>query len=136
MKLGERYKQLKTDLEMAEALYDRWDTGEIAEYIRRDYSETSVEVLEALLDAHPKLWEMVNSLENYSRLFSYLRPLKISQSARDGLSKLCQSFLEKSLDKLNYFCYNKYIKGKDDKNYAAYKMLLRCLSCRGLCRGQ
>lgn len=48
---------------MAEALYDRWDTGEIAEYIRRDYSETSVEVLEALLDAHPKLWEMVNSLE-------------------------------------------------------------------------
>ena len=48
---------------MAEALYDRWDTGEIAEYITRDYSETSVEVLEALLDAHPKLWEMVNSLE-------------------------------------------------------------------------
>lgn len=59
MTLGERYKQLKTDLEMAEALYDRQDTGEIAEYIRRDYSETSVEVL----DAHPKLWEMVNSLE-------------------------------------------------------------------------
>lgn len=79
MTLGERYKQLRTDLEMAEALYDRWDTGEIAEYIRRDYSEASVEVLEALLDAHPKLWEMVNSLENYSRLFSYLCPLKISQ---------------------------------------------------------
>lgn len=63
MKLGERYKQLKTDLEMAEALYDRWDTGEIVDYIRRDYSEVSVEVLEALLDSHPKLWEMVNSLE-------------------------------------------------------------------------
>lgn len=59
MKLGERYKQLRTDLEMAEALYDRWDTGEIAEYIRRDYSETSVEVLEALLDPHPKLWEII-----------------------------------------------------------------------------
>lgn len=25
MTLGERYKQLKTDLEMAEALYDRWE---------------------------------------------------------------------------------------------------------------
>lgn len=63
MTLGERYKQLKTDLEMTEALSDRWDTAEIAEYIRQDYSETSVEVLEALLDAHPKLLEMVNSLE-------------------------------------------------------------------------
>lgn len=63
MTLGKRYRQLKTDLEMAEALYDRWDTGEIAEYIRRDYSEASVEVLEALLDAHPELWEMVDSLE-------------------------------------------------------------------------
>ena len=63
MKLGERYKQLKIDLDMAEALYDRWDTGEIAEYSRQEYSKTSVEVLEALLDAHPKLWEMVNSLE-------------------------------------------------------------------------
>lgn len=63
MTLGERYKQLKTDLEMAEALYERWDTGEIAEYIRQDYSKTSVEVLEALLDTHSKLWEMVNSLE-------------------------------------------------------------------------
>lgn len=63
MKLGKEYRQLKADFEMARALYDRWDTGEIAEYIRRDYSETSVEVLEALLDAHPKLWEMVNSLE-------------------------------------------------------------------------
>lgn len=63
MTLGERYKQLKTDLEMAEALSDRWDTAEIAEYIRRDYSETSVEALEALLDAYPELWEMVNGLE-------------------------------------------------------------------------
>ena len=25
-----------------------------------------------------------------------------------GLLKLCQSILEKILDKLNYFCYNKY----------------------------
>lgn len=63
MILGKRYRQLKTDLEMAEALYDRWDTGEILEYIRRDYSEASVEVLEALLDAHPELWEMIDSLE-------------------------------------------------------------------------
>lgn len=63
MKLGERYKQLRTDLEMAEALYNRWNLAETVEYIRQDYSEASVEVLEALLDAHPKLWEMVNSLE-------------------------------------------------------------------------
>ena len=63
MTLGERYKQLKTDLEMAEALYDRWDTGEIVEYIMRDYGEASIKVLEALLDTHPELWEMVNSLE-------------------------------------------------------------------------
>lgn len=91
MTLGERYKQLKTDLEMAEALYDRWDTGEIveyiirdygeasievlealydrrntgeiAEYIMRDYEEASIKVLEALLDTHPELWEKVNSLE-------------------------------------------------------------------------
>lgn len=63
MKLGERYKQLKTDLEMAEALYNRWNLAETVEYIRQDYSKVSVEVLEALLDAHPKLWEMVNSLE-------------------------------------------------------------------------
>ena len=63
MTLGERYKQLKTDLEMAEALYDRWDTGEIVEYIMRDYGEASIKVLEALLDTHPELWEKVNSLE-------------------------------------------------------------------------
>ena len=69
MKLGERYKQLKTDLEMAEALYERWDTGEIAEYIRQDYSKTSVEVLEALLDAHPKLWEMVIVWNNFPDYF-------------------------------------------------------------------
>ena len=53
MTLGERYKQLKTDLEMAEALYDRWDTGEIIEYIERDYAQISVHVLEKLLDTHP-----------------------------------------------------------------------------------
>lgn len=63
MTLGERYKQLKTDLEMAEALYDRWDTGDLVEYINQGYENTSVEVLEALLNAHPELWEMVNSLE-------------------------------------------------------------------------
>lgn len=63
MTLGERYKQLKTDLEMAEALYDRWDTGDLVEYIRRDYAEASINVLEALLEAHPDLWEMVDSLE-------------------------------------------------------------------------
>ena len=52
MTLGERYRQLKTDLDMAEALYDRWDTGEIIEYIERDYAQISVHVLETLLDAH------------------------------------------------------------------------------------
>ena len=63
MTLGERYKQLKTDLDMAEALYDRWDTGEIIEYIGRDYAQLSVTVLEKLLDAHPEIWEIINSLE-------------------------------------------------------------------------
>ena len=63
MTLGERYKQLKTDLDMAEALYDRWDTGEIVDQIERDYSEVSVKVLEALLDAHPEIWEIIDSLE-------------------------------------------------------------------------
>lgn len=63
MKLGERYKQLKIDLEMAEALYDRWDTGEIIEYIERDYAQISVQVLEKLLEVHPEIWEIVNSLE-------------------------------------------------------------------------
>ena len=63
MTLGERYKQLKIDLDMAEALYDRGDTGEIVDYIERDYSEVSVKVLEALLDAHPEIWEIIDSLE-------------------------------------------------------------------------
>ena len=63
MTLGERYKQLKTDLDMAEALYDRWDTGEIIEYIERDYAYTSIDVLEKLLDTHPEIWEIINSLE-------------------------------------------------------------------------
>ena len=63
MTLGERYRQLKTDLDMAEALYDRRDTGEIVDYIERDYSEVSVKVLEALLDAHPEIWEIINNLE-------------------------------------------------------------------------
>lgn len=63
MTLGEQYVQLKSDFEMAEALYDRWDTGNLVEYIKRDYAEASINVLEALLDAHPELWEMVDSLE-------------------------------------------------------------------------
>ena len=63
MTLGERYKQLKTDMDMAETLYNRWDIGETMEYIERDYAQISVHVLEKLLDAHPEIWEMVNSLE-------------------------------------------------------------------------
>lgn len=63
MTLGERYKQLKTDMDMAEALYNRWDIGETMEYIERDYAQISVHVLEKLLDVHPEIWEMVNSLE-------------------------------------------------------------------------
>lgn len=63
MTLGERYKQLKTDMDMAEALYNRWDVGETMEYIERDYAQISVHVLEKLLEAHPEIWEMVNSLE-------------------------------------------------------------------------
>ena len=63
MTLGERYKQLKTDMDMAEALYNRWDIGEAIEYIQRDYAQLSVTVLEKLLDTHPEIWEIINSLE-------------------------------------------------------------------------
>ena len=63
MTLGERYKQLKTDMDMAEALYNRWDIGEAIEYIQRDYAQISVHVLEKLLEAHPEIWEIINSLE-------------------------------------------------------------------------
>ena len=63
MTLGERYKQLKTDIDMAEALYNRWDIGETMEYIERDYARLSVTVLETLLEAHPEIWEIINSLE-------------------------------------------------------------------------
>ena len=63
MTLGERYKQLKTDMDMAEALYNRWDIGETMEYIERDYAQLSVTVLESLLEAHPEIWEIINSLE-------------------------------------------------------------------------
>lgn len=59
MGLGKEYRQLKADLEMAEALYDRWETGDLVNYIKRDYTEASVTVL----DAHPELWKMVDSLE-------------------------------------------------------------------------
>ena len=48
---------------MARALYDRWDTGSLVEYIKQDYAEASINVLEALLEEHPDLWEMVDSLE-------------------------------------------------------------------------
>ena len=60
---GERYKQLKTDMDMADAIYKSWDTGEIIEYIERDYAQISVNVLEKLLDTHPEIWEIINSLE-------------------------------------------------------------------------
>ena len=63
MTLGERYKQLKTDMDMAETLYDRWDIGETMEYIERDYAQISVHVLETLLDARTESWERVNRLE-------------------------------------------------------------------------
>ena len=63
MTLGERYKQLKTDMDMAEALYNRWDVGEAIEYIERDYAQLSVHVLETLLETHPEIWEIINSLE-------------------------------------------------------------------------
>lgn len=63
MKLGEQYKQLKADLETAESLDERWDIGDTINYIRRDYEETSVVVLEELLGAYPEVWEMIDSLE-------------------------------------------------------------------------
>lgn len=63
MTLGERYKQLKTDIDIAETLYKRWDIGEAIEYIERDYAQLSVTVLETLLEAHPEIWEIINSLE-------------------------------------------------------------------------
>lgn len=63
MKLGEQYKQLKADLEMAESLDERWDIDDTINYIRRDYEETSVAVLEELLEAHPEVWGVIDSLE-------------------------------------------------------------------------
>lgn len=63
MTLGEQYAQLKSDYVMARALYDRWDTGNLVEYIKQDYAEASINVLEALLEEHPDLWEMIDSLE-------------------------------------------------------------------------
>lgn len=63
MTLGEHYSQLKTDLKMAELLEERWDIGDIINYIDREYTETSVAVLEKLLEARPGLWEVINSLE-------------------------------------------------------------------------
>ena len=63
MKLGEYYNQLKTDLKMAELLDERWDIGDTLNYIEREYTETSVAVLEKLLETHPEIWEIINSLE-------------------------------------------------------------------------
>lgn len=63
MTLGEHYSQLKTDLKMAELLEERWDIGDIINYIDQEYTETSVAVLEKLLEARPDLWEIINSLE-------------------------------------------------------------------------
>lgn len=63
MTLGEHYSQLKTDLKMAELLDERWDIGDIINYIDREYTETAVAVLEKLLEARPDLWEVINSLE-------------------------------------------------------------------------
>lgn len=63
MKLGEHYSQLKTDLRMAELLDERWDVGDMLNYIDREYTETAVAVLEKLLEARPDLWEVINSLE-------------------------------------------------------------------------
>lgn len=63
MKLGEHYSQLKTDLRMAELLDERWDMGDMLNYIGREYTETAVAVLEKLLEVRPDLWEIVNSLE-------------------------------------------------------------------------
>lgn len=63
MKLGEHYKQLKIDLDMAESLDERWYISDAIDYIMRDYEETSVAVLEKLLETHPEIWEIINSLE-------------------------------------------------------------------------
>ena len=63
MTLGERYKQLKTDMDKTEALYNRWDIGEAIEYIERDYAHISIHVLQKLVDTHPEIWEIINSLE-------------------------------------------------------------------------
>lgn len=63
MKLGEHYKQLKIDLDMAESLDERWCISDTIDYIMRDYEETSVAVLEKLLEVHPEIWEIINSLE-------------------------------------------------------------------------
>ena len=63
MTLGERYKQLKTDMDMAEALYNRWDIGETMEYIARDSAQLSVHLLAKLLDPHPATCALITSLE-------------------------------------------------------------------------
>ncbi len=63
MKLGEHYSQLKTDLKMVELLDERWDVGDMLNYIVREYNETAVAVLEKLLEVRPDLWEVVISLE-------------------------------------------------------------------------
>ena len=63
MTLGEHYSQLKTDLRVAELLDERWDVGDMLNYIDREYTKTAVAVLEKLLEVRPDLWEVINSLE-------------------------------------------------------------------------
>ena len=63
MKLGEHYKQLKIDLDMAESLDERWCISDTIDEIMQDYKETSIAVLETLLETHPEIWEIINSLE-------------------------------------------------------------------------
>ena len=63
MTLGKLYRQIKKNYEMAKSLYCRWNLAETVDYIRQDYMEISVHVLEKLLDTHPEIWEIINSLE-------------------------------------------------------------------------
>lgn len=63
MTLGKHYRQLKIDLDMAESLDERWCISDTIDEIMRDYKETSIAVLETLLETHPEIWEIINSLE-------------------------------------------------------------------------
>ena len=58
-------KLIKAVAEFGKAGYDLDDSliDETMEYIERDYAQISVHVLEKLLDVHPEIWEIINSLE-------------------------------------------------------------------------